>query len=35
MSARLPLAGLRVLDYGRYVAAPFATMLLTISVRTW
>jgi crotonobetainyl-CoA:carnitine CoA-transferase CaiB-like acyl-CoA transferase len=26
--ARLPLAGLRVLDYGQYVAAPFATMLL-------
>ena len=25
---RLPLAGLRVLDYGQYVAAPFATMLL-------
>ena len=24
----LPLAGLRVLDYGQYVAAPFATMLL-------
>jgi crotonobetainyl-CoA:carnitine CoA-transferase CaiB-like acyl-CoA transferase len=28
MSAALPLAGLRVLDYGQYVAAPFATMLL-------
>ena len=28
MSADLPLAGLRVLDYGQYVAAPFATMLL-------
>jgi crotonobetainyl-CoA:carnitine CoA-transferase CaiB-like acyl-CoA transferase len=27
-AARLPLAGLRVLDYGQYVAAPFATMLL-------
>ncbi len=27
--ARLPLAGLRVLDYGQYVAAPFATMLLS------
>jgi crotonobetainyl-CoA:carnitine CoA-transferase CaiB-like acyl-CoA transferase len=26
---RLPLAGLRVLDYGQYVAAPFATMLLS------
>jgi crotonobetainyl-CoA:carnitine CoA-transferase CaiB-like acyl-CoA transferase len=26
--ARLPLDGLRVLDYGQYVAAPFATMLL-------
>jgi crotonobetainyl-CoA:carnitine CoA-transferase CaiB-like acyl-CoA transferase len=26
--ARLPLAGLRVLDFGQYVAAPFATMLL-------
>ena len=25
---RLPLDGLRVLDYGQYVAAPFATMLL-------
>jgi crotonobetainyl-CoA:carnitine CoA-transferase CaiB-like acyl-CoA transferase len=25
---RLPLAGLRVLDYGQYVASPFATMLL-------
>jgi crotonobetainyl-CoA:carnitine CoA-transferase CaiB-like acyl-CoA transferase len=24
----LPLAGLRVLDYGQYVASPFATMLL-------
>ena len=24
----LPLAGLRVLDYGQYVAGPFATMLL-------
>jgi crotonobetainyl-CoA:carnitine CoA-transferase CaiB-like acyl-CoA transferase len=24
-----PLAGLRVLDYGQYVAAPFATMLLS------
>ena len=29
MSAGLPLAGLRVLDYGQYVAAPFATMLLS------
>ncbi len=28
MSAGLPLTGLRVLDYGQYVAAPFATMLL-------
>jgi crotonobetainyl-CoA:carnitine CoA-transferase CaiB-like acyl-CoA transferase len=28
-SARLPLDGLRVLDYGQYVAAPFATMLLS------
>ena len=29
MSAgQLPLAGLRVLDYGQYVAGPFATMLL-------
>ena len=28
MSSALPLAGLRVLDYGQYVAAPFATMLL-------
>jgi crotonobetainyl-CoA:carnitine CoA-transferase CaiB-like acyl-CoA transferase len=28
MSPTLPLAGLRVLDYGQYVAAPFATMLL-------
>ena len=27
-AAELPLAGLRVLDYGQYVAAPFATMLL-------
>ena len=27
-AAPLPLAGLRVLDYGQYVAAPFATMLL-------
>ncbi len=26
--ARLPLDGLRVLDYGQYVASPFATMLL-------
>jgi crotonobetainyl-CoA:carnitine CoA-transferase CaiB-like acyl-CoA transferase len=26
---RLPLTGLRVLDYGQYVAAPFATMLLS------
>ena len=26
--ASLPLAGLRVLDYGQYVASPFATMLL-------
>lgn len=26
--ARLPLAGLRVLDYAQYVAGPFATMLL-------
>ena len=25
---RLPLDGMRVLDYGQYVAAPFATMLL-------
>jgi crotonobetainyl-CoA:carnitine CoA-transferase CaiB-like acyl-CoA transferase len=25
----LPLTGLRVLDYGQYVAAPFATMLLS------
>jgi crotonobetainyl-CoA:carnitine CoA-transferase CaiB-like acyl-CoA transferase len=25
---KLPLAGLRVLDYGQYVAGPFATMLL-------
>ena len=25
----LPLSGLRVLDYGQYVAAPFATMLLS------
>ena len=25
---RLPLEGFRVLDYGQYVAAPFATMLL-------
>ena len=24
----LPLDGLRVLDYGQYVASPFATMLL-------
>jgi crotonobetainyl-CoA:carnitine CoA-transferase CaiB-like acyl-CoA transferase len=29
MSAGLPLSGLRVLDYGQYVAAPFATMLLS------
>ena len=29
MSAGLPLTGLRVLDYGQYVAAPFATMLLS------
>src|SRR3954453_6880571 len=28
MSSALPLADLRVLDYGQYVAAPFATMLL-------
>jgi crotonobetainyl-CoA:carnitine CoA-transferase CaiB-like acyl-CoA transferase len=28
VSSALPLAGLRVLDYGQYVAAPFATMLL-------
>ena len=28
----LPLDGLRVLDYGQYVASPFATMLL---VRPW
>src|SRR4051794_36713682 len=28
-AARPPLAGLRVLDYGQYVAAPFATMLLS------
>ena len=27
-SSRLPLAGFRVLDYGQYVASPFATMLL-------
>ncbi len=27
-TAPLPLAGLRVLDYGQYVAGPFATMLL-------
>ena len=27
-AAPLPLAGLRVLDYGQYVAGPFATMLL-------
>ena len=27
-AARLPLDGLRVLDYGQYVAAPLATMLL-------
>ena len=27
-AAELPLAGLRVLDYGQYVAGPFATMLL-------
>jgi crotonobetainyl-CoA:carnitine CoA-transferase CaiB-like acyl-CoA transferase len=26
---RLPLAGVRVLDFGQYVAAPFATMLLS------
>jgi crotonobetainyl-CoA:carnitine CoA-transferase CaiB-like acyl-CoA transferase len=26
--ARLPLAGVQVLDYGQYVAGPFATMLL-------
>ncbi len=26
--SELPLSGLRVLDYGQYVAAPFATMLL-------
>ena len=26
---RLPLAGVRVLDYGQYVAAPFATRLLS------
>ena len=26
--SELPLAGLRVLDYGQYVAGPFATMLL-------
>ncbi len=29
MSAPLPLEGLRVLDYGQYVASPFATMLLS------
>lgn len=28
VSARLPLAGLRVLDYAQYVAGPFAAMLL-------
>jgi crotonobetainyl-CoA:carnitine CoA-transferase CaiB-like acyl-CoA transferase len=28
VSAPLPLAGRRVLDYGQYVAGPFATMLL-------
>lgn len=28
MTARLPLAGLRVLDYAQYVAGPFAAMLL-------
>lgn len=28
MSARLPLTGLRVLDYAQYVAGPFAAMLL-------
>ena len=28
MSIRLPLAGVRVLDYAQYVAGPFATMLL-------
>ena len=28
LAAGLPLAGLRVLDYGQYVASPFATMLL-------
>lgn len=28
MSERLPLAGLRVLDYAQYVAGPFAAMLL-------
>jgi crotonobetainyl-CoA:carnitine CoA-transferase CaiB-like acyl-CoA transferase len=27
-AGELPLAGLRVLDYGQYVAGPFATMLL-------
>lgn len=27
-AARLPLAGVRVLDYAQYVAGPFATMLL-------
>jgi crotonobetainyl-CoA:carnitine CoA-transferase CaiB-like acyl-CoA transferase len=27
-TSKLPLAGLRVLDYGQYVAGPFATMLL-------
>ena len=27
-AAELPLAGMRVLDYGQYVAGPFATMLL-------
>jgi crotonobetainyl-CoA:carnitine CoA-transferase CaiB-like acyl-CoA transferase len=29
MTGGLPLTGLRVLDYGQYVAAPFATMLLS------
>ena len=29
MTSGAPLAGLRVLDYGQYVAAPFATMLLS------
>jgi crotonobetainyl-CoA:carnitine CoA-transferase CaiB-like acyl-CoA transferase len=28
-AGRLPLSGLRVLDFGQYVASPFATMLLS------